>query len=222
MTAATEPRPAPAPETTPNWASGTQRRIPFYLLAALLLAALAGVATFLYLERLRAEALPSATAFVAITDIPIGTLLTEGMLEAQPVPKTILPAGSLAAASEAVGRRAIVPIAAGEVLLQGKLSGGRQATLSDRLRDGRWAMVLPGAWLASPLPDLIVGDRIDLLAYQPGQPASEAGLIVQGVEVLQTESEHLTLAVTLEEASAIVYGRANGFVLLPLLRPAGG
>lgn len=221
MSAATEPRPAPAPETTPNWASGTQRRIPFYLLAALLLAVAAGVATFLYLERLRAETLPSATAVVASTDVPIGTLLTEGMLEARPVPKAILPVGSLTAASEAVGRRAIVPIAAGEVLLQSKLSGGRQATLSGRLQDGRWAMVLPGGWLASPMPELLVGDRIDVLAYQPGQPVSEAGLIVQGVEVLQTESEHLTLAVNLEEASAIVYGRANGFVLLPLLRPAG-
>lgn len=221
MRAATEPRPAPAPETTPNWASGTQRRIPFYLLAAFLLAVLAGVATFLYLERLRAEALPSATAVVAATDIPVGTLLTGEMLQVRSVPKAILPVGSLTKASEAMGRRAIVPISAGEVLLQAKLSGGRQATLSGRLPDGRWAMVLPGAWLASPMPELLVGDRIDILAYQPGQPVSEAALIVQGVDVLQTESEHLTLAVNLDEASAIVYGRANGFVLLPLLRPAG-
>jgi Flp pilus assembly protein CpaB len=215
-------RPAPTPATTPNWASGTQRRIPFYLLAALLLAALAGGVTFLYLERLRAEALPSATALVAISDIPVGTLLSESMVETRHVPKAILPVGSLTAPRDAIGRRAVVPIAAGEVLLPGKLSGGPQAALSNRLRDGRWAMVLPGAWLASPLPELIVGDRIDLLAYQPGQPVSEAALIVQGVEVLQFEAEHLTLAVNLEEASGIVYGRANGFVLLPLLRAAGG
>ena len=120
-----------------------------------------------------------------------------------------------------MGRRAVVPIAAGEVLLQSKLSGGRQATPAGRLPDGRWGIVLPGAWLASPMPELLVGDRIDILAYQPGEPVSEAGLIVQGVEILRTESEHLTLAVNLEEASAIVYGRANGFVLLPLLRAAG-
>ena len=45
----------PSPETTPSWAAGVRRRLPFYLLAALVLAGLAGILTFLYLDRLRAE-----------------------------------------------------------------------------------------------------------------------------------------------------------------------
>ena len=40
----------PPPETTPSWAAGVRRRIPFYLLAAFLLALLAAVVTFIYLE----------------------------------------------------------------------------------------------------------------------------------------------------------------------------
>ena len=49
------PQPVPAsPETTPQWASGARRRIPFYLLASLLLALLAAVVTFIYLEQARA------------------------------------------------------------------------------------------------------------------------------------------------------------------------
>ncbi len=210
------------PETTPNWAVGTQRRIPFYLAAALLLALLAGAVTFIYLERLRAAALPSAPALVAVVDIPVGTLLTEGMVQTRSVPEAVLPANRLRLPTEAVGRAAVVPIAAGEVLLPGKLSGGAQASMATRLPDGRWAMVLPLNWLASPLPDLIAGDRVDILAYQPGQPTSEAALIVQRVTVLQITGERLTLAVDLQEAEAIVYGRANGFVLLPLWPASGG
>ena len=87
-------------------------------------------------------------------------------------------------------------------------------------------MVLPSGWLVSPVPDIILGDRIDLVAYLSGQPVVEAGVIVGAVEVLEFKGssanpERLTLAVTLEEAIAILYARANGFNLLTLLRPEG-
>jgi Flp pilus assembly protein CpaB len=127
---------------------------------------------------------------------------------------------------QAVGRTALVPLAAGEVILPQRLSGTGEAGLSRRLPDGRWAMVLPGSWLASPIPEL-GGDRIDLMAYQAGQPVDQASLIVSAIEVLTVngpaaDAGGLTLAVKLEEAAAVTYARANGFLLLPLLRPAGG
>jgi hypothetical protein len=56
---------APPPETTPSWAAGVRRRLPFYLLAAFLLALLAAVVTFIYLEQLRASMVPTTTALVA-------------------------------------------------------------------------------------------------------------------------------------------------------------
>ena len=215
-----------APETTPTWAAGSRRRLPFYLASAAFLAGLAGILTFLYLDQLRASALPTGRVVVARQDIQPGTLLDASMLDAQPIPQAILPDNALASVEDAVGRVAIVPLTAGEVLLMSKLAGG-EAGLSSRLPDGRWAMVLPAGWLATPLPALESGDRLDLLAYQPGAPLPEAAVIVSAVEVLDLPDDPnavsgLALAVTLDQASAVVYARGNGFLILPLLRPQGG
>jgi len=219
--------PVPPPETTPSWAYGVRRRIPFYLLAAFLLALLAAVVTFVYLEQLRASMVPAAAALVARQAIRPGETITEAMVEVRAVPEAVVPAERLTDAAQALGRTALVPLAAGEVILPQRLSGTGEAGLSRRLPDGRWAMVLPGSWLASPIPEIGVGDRVELLAYQPGQPADQASVIVSALEVLgitgtAANAEALTLAVELEEAAAVTYARANGFLLLPLLRPSGG
>ena len=218
---------APLPETTPSWAAGVRRRLPFYLLAAFLLALLAAVVTFIYLEQLRASMVPTASALVARQAIRPGETITEAMVEVRAVPEAVVPAERLTSADQAIGRTALVPLAAGEVILPQRLSGAGEAGLSRRLPDGRWAMVLPGSWLASPIPEIGVGDRVDLLAYQPGQAVDQAAVIVSAIEVLgvagtAAEAEALTLAVELEEAAAVTYARANGFLLLPLLRPSGG
>ena len=218
---------APPPETTPSWAAGVRRRIPFYLLAAFLLALLAAVITFIYLEQLRASMVPTATALVARQAIRPGETITETMVEVRAVPEAVVPTERLTSSMQAVGRTALVPLSAGEVILPQRLSGTGEAGLSRRLPDGRWAMVLPGSWLASPIPEIGAGDRVDLLAYQAGQPADQAAVIVSAIEVLAVtgtaaDAEALTLAVEIEEAAAVTYSRANGFLLLPLLRPAGG
>jgi Flp pilus assembly protein CpaB len=214
----------PAVETTPSWAAGVRRRIPFYLALAFLAAALAGVLAFIYLDRLRSSSVPTRSAIVARQDLRPGTLLDETMIESRPVPEAILPANALASVADAAGRVVIVPLAANEVLLTSKLSGG-ELGLSSRLPDGRWALLLPEGWLATPLPDLRAGDHLDLLAYQPGAPSSDAGVIVTAVEVLEpqdeTEAAGLALAVSLDQAAAIAYARGNGFLILPLLRPEG-
>jgi Flp pilus assembly protein CpaB len=219
--------PTPPPETTPNWAAGFRRRVPFYLLAAILLAVVAGALTFVYLDRLRAQSVPSIQVLVARQDIKPGTLVNVDMVEVRAVPEAVLPAGYLTDVSEAIGRLTVVPITAKEVLLPDKFAGGPGTGLSARLPDGRWAMVVPAGWMASPVPELSPGDRLDLLAYQAGQPVEEAGVIVSAVQVLEfagtaEEAESLTLAVTLEEAITILYSRSNGFTLLPLLRPEEG
>jgi Flp pilus assembly protein CpaB len=217
---------APPPRTTPGWGAGARRRIPFYLLGALLLAILAGVLTYRYLEQLRNAALPTEAALVARLDIRPGTVVLPEMVEVRSVPQAVLPAGHLTDPQQAEGRVALVAIARGEVLLSERLSGGPESALSARLPDGRWAMVLPVGWLASPLPEMRVGDQIELLAYQEGEPQASAGVVVSGVEVLaiagsDVAAERVTLAVTLQEATAILYARANGFSLLALLRPMG-
>ncbi|NIS82209.1 MAG: Flp pilus assembly protein CpaB [Anaerolineales bacterium] len=222
-----ERSPTPPPETTPSWAAGFRRRVPFYILAAILLALLAGALTFVYLDRLRAEAVPTGEALVARRPIRPGTLIDGTMVELRAVPEALLPPDHITTVEEVLGREVVIPIAENEVLLPGKFAGGPGTGLSARLPDGRWAMVLPSGWLVSPVPELTPGDHLDLVAYQSGKPVQEAGVVVSAVEVLQfagtpTKAEALTLAVSLEEAIAILYARANGFNLLALLRPEGG
>jgi Flp pilus assembly protein CpaB len=218
-------RPADPAETTPSWAAGSRRRIPFYLAAAALLAGLAGFLTFVYLDQVRASSLPSRSAVVALQDIRPGTVLEASMLDVRLVPETILPVGALGSPSQAIGRVVTGPLAAREIILPSDLAGS-QSGLSSRLPDGRWAMVLPSGWLATPFASLSAGERIDLLAYASGTPLEQAAVIVTAVEVLDVfgDAEHpegLVLAVTLDQATAILYTRSNGFAILPLLRPAG-
>lgn len=218
---------SPSAETSPSWQSGARRRMPFYLLAAILMAVLAGVLTFTYLGDLRRAAIPTNLALVAAQDIRPGALINETMVELRQVPEVILPEGYLSSVGQAVGRTAVVPMVMGEVVLNGRLSGGADGGISARLPDGRWAMVLTGGWLVTPLPELLVGDRIELLAYRRGRPVEDAGVIVTGVEILQVggpeaSPNRLVIIVTLEEAIAILYAHDNGFSLLPLLRPQGG
>ncbi|NIM93002.1 MAG: hypothetical protein GTO18_04735 [Anaerolineales bacterium] len=217
----------PPLETTPNWVAGVRRRMPFYVLTAVLLAILAGVLTFTFLERVQSVAVPTTQAVVALQDIRPGSVVKESMIEVRDVPDAQLPDDAVKKLSDVVDRAAVLPIVSGEVLVHSRVSGGAGGGLSARLPDGRWAMVLPGNWFVSPVPELHVSDRIDLVAYQAGDPIGEAGVIVTAVEIINfagspDSSGNLTLAVTLDEAVAVLYAHVNGFHLLPLLRPQGG
>jgi Flp pilus assembly protein CpaB len=198
----------------------------FYLLAALLLALLAGALTFTYLEQLRAQAVPTAMVAVAQVDVAPGTILSAEMVAQEAVPEGLIPEGALRDPAEVIGHVALQPVVAHQIFLKAMLSGYREGALSARLPDGRWAMVLPSSWLISPVPSLEDGDRIDLVAYFKGDPQRDAGVIVTAVKILavareQDVVEHLTLAVDLDEAIKILYARVNGFAILPLLRPQG-
>lgn len=217
--------PAP-PQTTPNWSAGFRRRVPFYILAALLLGIIAAVLTFIYLDRLQAQAIPTTDVVLAVQDIHPGEEILAVGVEVRPVPASIIPAGAFSDVSEVIGRITANPIQASEIILPKDIEGERGSGLSARLPDGRWAMVLPSGWLVSPVPAIIPGDRIDLIAYLSGQPVKEAGVIVGAVQVLEFKGssenpDRLTLVVTIEEAIAILYARSNGFNLLALLRPEG-
>jgi Flp pilus assembly protein CpaB len=217
----------PPPETTPGWAAGFRRRIPFYIILAVVLAAFAGILTFLFLDRLQQNALPTTRAIVAQRNLGPGTELTAEMVETRPVPEGLLPEGHLTDAAQVIGRELNEPVMENEVILQSDFSGARGSGLSAILPQGNWAIVLPAEWLVSPIPEVITGDHLDLLAYLPGQTVEEAGVIVSSMEILDITgtgnyADRLTLAVSIEEAVAILYTRANGFSLLLLLRPEGG
>ncbi len=210
-------------DTTPTWEVGARKRAPFFLLTSILLALLASLLIFIYLERVRAESVPSEPVVIAVTDLHAHTDIDPGSVRLQFVPITMLPADHLSDLDDVVGRRLVDPIAANEVLLKRNLAGEKGSGLSTYLSDGERAMVLPAGWLVSPVPELIPGDRLDLVAYQSGQPVQEAGVIVEAVEVLgfdgTSESLNaLTLRVDFTQAVAILYARSNGFSIMALLR----
>jgi Flp pilus assembly protein CpaB len=219
-------KPTPVAETTPTWAAGLRRRIPFYIIGAIVLAIIAGVLSFIYLDQIRRETLPTQSAVVAVIELKPGIEIGEGMVEFRSVPEGVVPANALGQVGAALGRIPARPIMTNEILQTSDFIGEAGAGLSARLPDGRWAVVLPAGWLASPLPSMQSGDHLDLMAYLPGQPIEESGVIVNAVEILETRGEatspeQLVLAVSLDDATAVLYARANGFSLLALLRPEG-
>lgn len=213
------------PETTPRWNEAALSRAPLYLIAALLLALLAAALTFLYLDDLRQRSLPTAQAAVAVAEIRPGSVITSERVEIRAVPMAMMPEGAATELRNVVGRTTVYPLAAGEVILQRDLVGEEGGGLAARLPDGRWAMVLPTGWLASPLPEVQNGDLIDILAYPPGQSVEDVGLIVERVELVAGaggEANRVTLAVSLEQATSILYAHVNGFQMLGLLKAQGG
>ncbi len=217
---------SPAPSTTPSWASGAHRRSVYYVILAALLALLAGALVFAYLDSVRRAALPVQPALTARVAIRPGTVLTQDMVELRLFPSALLPVGSLERPSQAVGRTAQIPLEAGEVLLPGKLQRGEQGGLAHLVPEGQRAMVLPSGWLAGAPPPLAARDRIDLLAIHPQAAPDGAGLVLSNVEILGTAGsaeapERVYLAVTLEQAQAVLQARAGGYHLLLLARPSG-
>ena len=91
------------------------------------------------------------------------------------------------------------------------------ASLADSLASSSWAMTLPHARLAAPVPAVRTGDQLDILAVRQGD-RSYAAPVAYGVTVVSVDENGLVLQ--LDEADAIAIGSARGagLLLVPLLR----
>ena len=90
-------------------------------------------------------------------------------------------------------------------------------SLADELRPSSWAMLVPTAWLAAPVPRVRRGDALDLLGIRSGDKAY-AVPVAYGVAVLAVDERGLLLEVDENDASAIATARGGGMLLVPLLR----
>lgn len=90
-------------------------------------------------------------------------------------------------------------------------------SVADALRPSSWAMTLPSAWLAAPVPRLRSGDQLDILLVRPGERAYAAP-VAYGVSVISSDESGLVLEVDEADAIAIGSARGAGFLLVPLLR----
>jgi len=135
----------------------------------------------------------------------------------------MLPA--LTASRRRLSRRRVALGAASALLAVGALgaemSGAAApsppASLAESLAPSTWAMTLPSAWLAAPVPRVGTGDLIDILAVRQGERAY-AVPVAYAARVVTADERGLVLELDEEGASAIAIARGGGLLLVPLLR----
>jgi hypothetical protein len=119
-------------------------------------------------------------------------------------------------------RRALIPVAS-LLLALGGISAlwpsavPDSASLADELHPATWAMTVPSAWLAAPVPPVRRGDAIDILAMRGGDKAYSVP-VAYGVRVISVTDRGLLLEVDETDATAIATARGGGLLLVPLLR----
>lgn len=92
-------------------------------------------------------------------------------------------------------------------------------SLADSLSPSTWAMSLPAAWLAAPVPRVRTGDLIDVLAVRQGERAY-AVPVAYAARVVASDDRGIVIELDEEGASGIAIARGGGLLLVPLLRSA--
>jgi len=115
------------------------------------------------------------------------------------------------------GASALLALAAVGAEMGGAATPPAQASLAGSLAPSTWAMHLPAAWLAAPVPRVRAGDVIDVLAVRQGERAY-AVPVAYAARVMAADDRGIVLELDEEGASAIAIARGGGMLLVPLLR----
>ena len=116
-----------------------------------------------------AAALPTTTVLVAATEVPYASRIEAAHIRPVQWPAESVPPGSFRAAEELLGdgsqtRVALRAIAAGEPLLQSKISGfGGRATMSAVVDENNRAFTIQVNEVSGVAGFLLPGDRVDIL-----------------------------------------------------------
>jgi Flp pilus assembly protein CpaB len=197
------------------------RRFPFvYWVAAFSLAALTGVVVFRLVGRAEAAAAHYGSVRavpVAVRAVPAGELVRPGDVDMRDVPAAFVPSGRLLPGAVA-GRTALVPIAAGEVVLASKLAPEGEQGVAALLPAGAKALAVP---VGPGTPPLARGNRVDVLASfevadappgtDPTFPVAVAAVVLKVVP-----DKAVTIAVTPDEAPRVAFAIAKATVTLAL------
>jgi len=135
----------------------------------------------------------------------------------------VLPA--LTASRRRIPRRRVALGAASALLALAALGAGMggaatptaDASLAESLAPSTWAMHVPVAWLAAPVPRVRTGDVIDVLAVRQGERAY-AVPVAYAARVMAADERGIVLELDEGGASAIAIARGGGMLLVPLLR----
>ena len=138
----------------------------------------------------------------------------------------MLPSLTVSARPRLPAPRALMAIAIGSVLIAAmvlRMEGEAGVTaavvpLALRLERSHVGLTLPIGWLSAPLTGLASDDRLDVLGVRPGDLASVYPLATDA-RVLGQDERSLTVSLRPDDAAQIALARANGLLLVPLLRP---
>jgi Flp pilus assembly protein CpaB len=128
---------------------------------------------------------------VATAEVEVGAPVDGDVAEVRRLPRAVVPVGALTALPG--GRRALVALSAGEVVLERRISGSDAAGPAALLAPGERAMAIP---LAIPGLPLAPGDRVDVVAG--GAPGGGVGgdlpVAPSGPDVVATDAAVLDVA----------------------------
>jgi len=205
----------------------------------LVLALVCGVSAAVGVSRLRQSGgVDTASVLVARGDIPRGRMLTEDQVELRDWPSSMIPRHAVQKVEDVVGRAAAVPIVAGDVISDTKLSGkdaGRG--VAALVPAGMRAYTIQTSKAASNVAGFVLpGNRVDVLLSLNQMVAQESGggsctTLLQGVEILAVDQrldapaenkvdpkdlQSVTLLVTPKQAALLDLGQNLGQLNLSL------
>jgi pilus assembly protein CpaB len=196
-----------------------------------------GMSSFLRDSTLAVE-IKTEPLVVATIDIPRGHTIKAEEVQVQQWPQGMLPQGVVAKVSDVVDRATLVPIVAGEPMLNPKLAAkdaGRG--LAALVPKGMRAYTIQAARAASNVAGFILpGNRVDVLLNLRGNPTDDSGggsttTLLQSVEILAVDQQldapadnktnprdlgSVTLLVTPSQAALLDLGQNLGQLTLSL------
>lgn len=134
------------------------------------------------------------------------------MLPALTFSRRRLPSRRIASAAAAV----MLAVAAAASQLPSTTPPARELSLSEALDPATWALLVPSAWLAAPLPRITKGDFIDIVAVRQGDRAYSV-LVADRARVVSSDERGVVVQLDEESAESIAIARGSGMLLVALL-----
>jgi Flp pilus assembly protein CpaB len=132
-------------------------------------------------DALRPAVGPWAPVVEAARGVSRGSVLGANDVALAAVPEAFAPSVALRTTADALGRVALVDLAAGEIVTATRVSAGGTGPLASLVPPGLRAVSVP---IATPVPGLAAGDRVDVIA-SVGGGGSYADTVAEGLEVLR-------------------------------------
>jgi Flp pilus assembly protein CpaB len=200
----------------------------------ILFAAAAAAGVFLFMKNVRQDATtPQATVDVLVSshDIPAGTqldaLVEQGDFLTRTVPADLVIQGVITDVYQLRGQRTAYPILAGEQISAARLAGVLQAaggTLG--IPSGYQAASVTLEAQRSVAGALQQGDHVEVFGTFTNKDAETTRVVIPDALVLAVPDDasgnpgaNVTLAVTPDDASLLIYSQEQGSVWLTLLPP---